>query len=48
MARRDDGYVRPDHHIVRAVEPTKVIEGAVLIDDDVTLEADFLPVSSKE
>jgi hypothetical protein len=34
--------VRPDHHIVRDVEPAKVIESAVLIYEDITPDADFV------
>jgi hypothetical protein len=43
MARRDDAHVRPDHHIVRDVEPAKVIESAVLIYEDIMPDADFVP-----
>lgn len=42
MARCDDAHVRPDHHIVCDVEAAKVIESAVLIDEDITPDADFV------
>jgi hypothetical protein len=40
MARRDDAHVRPDHHIVRDVEPAKVIESAVLVYEDIMPDAE--------
>jgi hypothetical protein len=40
MARRDDAHVRPDHHIVCDVETAKVIECAVLIDEDIAPDAE--------
>jgi hypothetical protein len=43
MARREDAHVRPDHHIVCNVEPSKVIESAVLIYEDIMPNADFVP-----
>ena len=46
MARRDDADVRPDHHIVCDVEAAKVIKGAVLIDKDMTSDADLVPAGS--
>src|SRR6185312_13449223 len=41
MARRDDAHVRSDHHIVGNVESAKVIEGAVLIYEDVAPDTDI-------
>lgn len=35
MARGDDVYVGPDHHVVGDVQAAKVIEGAVLVDEDI-------------
>jgi len=35
VARGDDVHVRPDHHVVADVEAAKVIESAVLIDEDI-------------
>jgi hypothetical protein len=43
MARCDDAHVRPDHHIVRDIETAEVIEGAVLIDEDIASDTDFGP-----
>jgi hypothetical protein len=43
MARCDNAHVRPDHHIVRDVEPAKVIESAVLIYEDIMPDTDFAP-----
>jgi hypothetical protein len=48
MARRDDAHVRPDHDIVRDVEPIKVIESAVLIDENITPDTDFVPTGCIE
>ncbi len=48
MAGRDDAYVWPDHHIVRDVEAAKVIKSAVLIYEDITSDADFVPAGSIE
>jgi hypothetical protein len=39
MARRDDAHVRSDHHIVLDVEAAKVVEGAILIDEDIAPDA---------
>ena len=46
MARRDEAHVRPDHHIVCDVEAAKVIKRAVLIDEDIVPDADFVPTGS--
>jgi hypothetical protein len=46
MARRDDAYVRSDHHIVGNVQATKVIESAVLIYEDISSDADFVAAGS--
>jgi hypothetical protein len=43
VACRDDAHVGPDHHIVCDVEAAKVIEGAVLIYEDIIPDADFVP-----
>jgi hypothetical protein len=48
MARRDDAQVRPDHHIVSDVESAKVIEGSVLIYEDIMPDTDFVPADSLE
>ncbi|WP_246677644.1 hypothetical protein [Mesorhizobium sp. B2-3-12] len=42
MARRDDAHIWPDHHIVGDVEAADIIESAVLIDEDVAPDADFV------
>ena len=47
MARRDDGRVRPDHHIVCDVEAAKVIESAVLVYEDI-MPKHFVPAGSKK
>jgi hypothetical protein len=41
MNGRDDAYVRPDHHIATNIESADVIKGAVLIDENVTTDADI-------
>jgi hypothetical protein len=46
MARGDDADIRPNHHIVRDVEAAKVIESTVLIDEDLTPDADLVPAGS--
>ena len=43
MAGRDDADVRPNHHIVCDVEAAKVIKSTVLIDEDMTPDADLVP-----
>jgi hypothetical protein len=48
MTRRDDAHVRPNHHIVRDVQPAKVIESTVLIYEDIMSDADFVPTGSIE
>ena len=48
MTRRDQAHVRPDHHIVRDVEAAEVIERAVLIDEDIAPDADFVPAGGIE
>ena len=46
MARRNEADVRPDHHVVCDVEAAKVIESAVLIDEDMTPDADLVATGS--
>lgn len=46
MTRRDDAYVSSNHHIVRDV--AKVIESAVLIDEDIMPHAHFVAAGSIE
>ncbi len=48
MAARDDAHIRPDHHVVGNVESAKVIESAVLIYEDITPDANFVPVGGIE
>ena len=48
MARRDQAHIRPDHHIVCDVEPAEVVERAVLIDEDITPDADFVAAGGIE
>ena len=48
MARRDEAHIRPDQNIVSDVESAKVIEGAVLIDEDVAPDAYLVPTGSKK
>jgi hypothetical protein len=43
MARRDDAHVRPDHHIVGNIEAAKVIESAILIDENIAPDTDIDP-----
>src|SRR5271154_1187503 len=42
MAGGDDTDVWPDHHIVQDVEAAKVVESTVLIDEDLTPDADLV------
>ena len=48
MARGDDAHIRPDHHIIGDVEAAKVIERAVLIDEDIAPDADFVAAGGIE
>jgi hypothetical protein len=43
MTRCDDADIRRDHHIVRNVEAAKVVKSTVLINEDVTPDADLVP-----
>jgi hypothetical protein len=48
MAGRDDADVRPNHHVVCDVEAAEIIKSAVLIDEDMTPDADLVPAGCLE
>lgn len=48
VAGRNEADVWPDHHIVGYVEPTKVIERAVLIDEYIAPDTDVDPAGCIE